>query len=202
MRYHPPMHRILDSNKNPVLGEIIGELRNIEVQRDRYRFRTNLELAGTFLAYEIGATLKGRAETIRTQLGECEVPRLAEPPVLGTALRAGVPLLNGMLKVMRASDTMFFGAARVESSAPTADLEMEITLTYAALSPCGGKDFIYVDPMVATGSTIIDIAKRLDQAGIKPARFIVAALIGYSGVVERLEGAIPGIEIWFASTLR
>ena len=194
------MAHIIDQANNPGLGEILRQMRSIEVQGDRHRFRGNLKLIGTLMAYEIASTLASREVTVRTPLGERDTRILETPPVLGTALRAGLPFLDGMLEIFRDSDTMYFGAARDDDAGgPEADLSMKIQLSYSAIAPCNDRVVIFADPMVATGSTVVDIHRALLARGVKPERFIVAGLVGFAGAIERLEVEIPGCEVWFAT---
>ena len=193
------MANILDERTNPALGEILSELRSTERQADRQRFRTNMALLGTLLGYEIGASLASDELEIATPLGSRQVAHFRQPPILATALRAGLPFLDGMLKIFRGSDAMFFGAARAEGAGPDDSLGMQVDLSYRSLTSCEGRDLIFVDPMVATGSTVIDIHRSLVSSCGTPSRFIVAGLVGFRGAIDRLEQAIPGVEVWYVT---
>lgn len=191
--------RILDVESNAVLGDRLREIRSEELQRDRRRFRGNLRLCGTILGYEIGKTLETQTTQVRTSLGLKDVDVARTQPVLATALRAGLPFLEGMLEAFPASDVTFFGAARQESGGPDDDGSMKVVLDYEAISPMDDRPLIFVDPMVATGSTVIDIHTALHDRGHKPSRFIIAGLVGYFGAIERLQRMIPDAEIWFVT---
>ncbi len=193
------MAEILDRKGNPALGRWLRTVRSVDLQGDRERFRLALRRLGAFLAYELAAGLESRTVTVTTPLGKAEVEDLARPPVLATALRAGLPFLDGMLEVFPDADVMFFGAARSEGSGPAHDLAMDVTLDYEALVPCDGRDVIFADPMVATGSTVVDIHRVMTARGLRPRRFIVAGLVGFSGAIERIEAAVPRSEIWFVT---
>jgi len=194
------MAHIIEHANNPALGQFLAAMRSIDLQNDRHRFRENMKIIGALTAYEIAQTLPSREECVRTPLGERSVRVLDGHPILGTALRAGVPFLNGMLEIFRDSDAMFFGASRDDDAGgPEADLTMKIKLSYQAVSPCHERTVIFADPMVATGSTVVDIYNSLLTQGIKPDRFIVAGLVGFAGAIERLEVEIPGCEVWFAT---
>ncbi len=193
------MAEILDRRGNPALGRWLRRVRSVDLQGDRGAFRRALRRLGSFLAYEIGGTLETRAVTVTTPLGDAGVLDLARPPVLATALRAGLPFLDGMLDVFPDADVMFFGAARAEGNGPAADLSMDVKLDYQALVPCDGRDVIFADPMVATGSTVVDIHRMMTARHLCPRRFIVAGLVGFSGAVERIEAAVPDAEIWFVT---
>lgn len=185
------MLRILDEDSNPALGDLLASLRCRQRQKDRTQFRRRLRLVGTHLAFDIGRTLPAQSVEIQTPLGVRPVDVPEAFPVLGTALRAGLPLLEGFQDVYGDSDVGFFGAMRVEGAAPAADGSIPIAMGYEALPPLRDRNFLFVDPMVATGSTIIDIARRLDALGQRPARFIVAGVIGWRGAYERMREALP-----------
>ncbi|MCA9321129.1 MAG: uracil phosphoribosyltransferase [Planctomycetes bacterium] len=193
------MAKVIDQSHNPALGQLLKEMRSREEQKDRHRFRRNMKLIGTLMAYEIAASLPSVDTRVETPLGHRSVRVLRQPPVLGTALRAGVPFLDGMLEVFRDSDVMFFGASREEGVGPDASLSMKIALSYQALSPCEGRELIFADPMIATGSTIFDIHAAITAQKVRPSRFIVAGLVGFLGAAERLEAKIPACEVWLAT---
>ena len=77
---------------NSVINNFISELRNVDIQNDRFRFRKNLERLGEIFAYEISKTLEYKSETVVTPLGSLEMNVLKEQPVLATILRAGLPM--------------------------------------------------------------------------------------------------------------
>ncbi len=183
------MPRILDTESNPILGTHLRTIRSVHLQKDPHRFREALHEIGRFMAYEIAKGLCIDMEQVPTPLGTKPEPVLAETPVLVTVLRASLPMWEGMLSVFRDSPTIFLGAARREGLPKNG--RMEIDMGYAALADVEGRTLIYIDPMIATGSTIeiahADITKK---AGC-PSRVIVAGAIGYLRSVERLESTIP-----------
>jgi uracil phosphoribosyltransferase len=156
-------------------------------------------LIGSLLAYEIAKTLTTRSTSVTTPLGVASESIIDSPPVLIGVLRAGLPLLHGFSHVFGSSDTMLIGAARQEGAAPDADGLMPIKFGYQALPTDTDRDWIYVDPMLATGSTLIGTHKRLLEQGLKPKRCIVAGVVGHSGAVDRLTQSIEGVEIWLAA---
>ena len=193
------MARIIEEEGQPIIGELFRELRSVELQKDPHRFRENLRLIGTALGWEIGKTLEAREEVVTTPLGERTLSRIAKPPVMMLILRAAAPLWEGMSLVLRNSPTAVVAAERVEDGGPADDLGMGVRLTYSGIVDCDQRDWIFVDPMIATGSTILDVHRLLCARGMHPRRFIVAGAIGYRGGVERLEKEIPGVEVFLAS---
>jgi uracil phosphoribosyltransferase len=137
------------SDHNSVANNFILELRDINVQRDRMRFRRNLERLGEVLAYEISKTLSYANSTVQTPLATCHAKKLSSAPVLLAVLRAGLPMLQGFLNFFDSADAGFIGAARNENAH-----EVTIRMDYLATGAIEGRDIIIIDPMLATGSSI------------------------------------------------
>src|SRR5690554_6462983 len=95
------------TQRNSIANHFLAELRNIEVQQDRMRFRRNLERLGEIFAYEISKTLTYEPVEVETPLGFAETSLLAEQPVLATILRAGVAMHQGMLHVFDQAESTF-----------------------------------------------------------------------------------------------
>ncbi|HQV01178.1 MAG TPA: uracil phosphoribosyltransferase, partial [Bacteroidia bacterium] len=78
--------------QNSIVNHFIAELRNVDVQNDRMRFRRNLERIGEIAAFEISKTFDYIQTEVTTPLGIATVSLMAEQPILATILRAGLPL--------------------------------------------------------------------------------------------------------------
>lgn len=85
------MTTILSDNFS-LVNSWINELRNIEVQQDRMKFRRNMERIGEIAAFEISKTLPYQTMEITTPLDRISVKEISVQPVVTTILRAGVPL--------------------------------------------------------------------------------------------------------------
>lgn len=188
------MLKILEDSKNPFIGQLFRELRSPELQNDRHRFRANLRMLGTLIAYEAAPLLGAATTEVKTPLGTRALTTIAEPPVLCAILRAALPFWEGMLEIYRDADSMIIGAARREGASPTKSLEMPIDLTYRALPRAGGRDWIIVDPMLATGSTLLGTLKVLSSHGLEPRRLIIAAAIAYRGAIDRMAAALKNVD--------
>lgn len=194
------MPHVLDAASNPVIGRHLRTLRCVERQKDPAAFRGALREIGRFMAYEIAKTLDVTRVAVKTPLGEASEPVLAETPVLVTVLRASLPMWEGMLDVFGDAPTIFVGAARREGT--PADGRMEVDTGYTALAPVEGRTMIYVDPMVATGSTITTTHADIVRRAGSPRRVIVAGAIGYEESARRLEREIAHCETWLAAADR
>src|SRR5690606_15638323 len=105
------MIHILSKN-NSIANHFVAELRDVTIQKDRHRFRRNLERVGEIIAYEISKTLPYKGVEIETPLGIAEMNIPVEQPVLITIMRAGLPFHQGFLNVFDQSDCGFIGAFR------------------------------------------------------------------------------------------
>src|SRR6202044_1286921 len=133
------------SEKYSLLSDWIGELRNVETQGDRMRFRRNLERIGEVAALEISKTLEHVEKEIQTPLGIIVTNVLKEQPVLATILRAGLPLHYGMLNYFDKADNGFISAYRKHNR----DGTFEISLDYVSCPELEGRVVIISDPMIA-----------------------------------------------------
>ena len=98
------------SKKNSLLNHWVAELRDVNVQNDRMRFRRNIERIGEVAAYELSKTLAFKSVEVTTPLGIAPTQLLNEQPVLATILRAGLPLHQGMLNYFDKADNAFISA--------------------------------------------------------------------------------------------
>ena len=83
--------RIL-ANKNTLIDRFVSELRDVDIQHDRARFRRNLERIGEIIAYEISREYPFEERQVTTPLGIATMHEPKEEPVVATILRAGMPL--------------------------------------------------------------------------------------------------------------
>lgn len=192
--------RVLDEEKNPLIGELLRRVRSRSEQDDRGRFRETLRRLGQIIGYEISKTLPSQPHACETPLGRRVEPVLAEQPVLVTIMRASLPMWEGMLGVFERADNILIGAARREGTiASAADPALEVDVGYAAWMPVEGRTLIYVDPMVATGSTLRLVHERIVAKAGRPRRVVVAGVIAYRGTAEKLERPPLSAEVIVAS---
>jgi uracil phosphoribosyltransferase len=168
-------------NKQPsIANHYLLELRDQSIQQDRERFRRNIERLGELMAYEISRKLNYQSKRVQTPLGTSEVEVLTEKPVLITVLRAGLPYFNGFQNYFGQSDCGFIGAYRKESTT-----DLTIKLDYLATPTLEGRTVILIDPMLATGQSVVKSVTALLAHG-KPSRMHVAALVAAPEGVEYL----------------
>ena len=180
------------SHQNTVANRFIAELRDATVQKDRMRFRRNLERIGEIAAYEISRKLPFREKEVVTPLGIANLMLPTVEPVLGTILRAGLPLHQGLLNYFDHADNAFVSAYRRHHKDGTFDVHLE----YISSPDLTGKILILSDPMLATGQSMVLTYRALIQKG-KPAHtHIVAALASVQGI-DYIKRHFPyDVSIW------
>ena len=181
------------SKQNSIANTFVAELRNVNIQTDRMRFRRNLERLGEIFAYEISKTLTYAPTEVETPLGIAQTQSLVDQPVLATILRAGIPLHQGMLNYFDQSDCAFIAAYRHTKKSG----EFEIYKEYVSTPNLDGKILILIDPMLATGKSAVLCAKDLLAEYDVKEIHIVAAVASEEGLTH-VQAFIPPAHIWVA----
>lgn len=179
------------NRQNSVANQYLLELRDKNIQQNRARFRKNIERLGELMAYEISKKFQFASENVQTPLGTSVVNIPVDNPVLITVLRAGLPYFIGFQNIFGEADCGFIGAYRKESEA-----NLTITLDYLATPTLEGRTIILVDPMLATGQSVIKAVNALMKHG-NPKHVHVAALVAAPEGVELLnKNLIVPHDVW------
>ena len=179
------------SDQYSLLSDWIREIRDVEIQADRMRFRRNLERIGEVAAYEISKHLLFEEKEIQTPLGFSTCKMLKEQPVLATILRAGLPLHQGLLNYFDKADNAFISAYRKHNR----DGSFEISLDYISCPELENRAIIISDPMLATGSSLVKTIQYLRDEGHPREIHIVAAIACTVGI-EYVQRSEPQVKIW------
>lgn len=179
---------VINFDEHPSLvSRYMLELRDVDIQGDPMRFRTNLERIGQIMAYEISKRLDYKDREVQTPLGRCACKEPADRVVLATILRAGLPFHHGFLSYYDLAENAFVSAyRRYREKGDTFDIVVE----YMATPSIEGKTLIIVDPMLATGSSMDLAYKALLQKGT-PSRIHVASVIASVQGVEYVKEHFP-----------
>lgn len=169
-----------------VLNCFIAEIRDKDIQKDRMRFRRNLERIGEIFAYEISKTLNYKTVEVTTPLGisECRIPK--DQMVLATILRAGLPLHNGLLNYFDGAQNAFIAAYRKYGK----DNKFDIKLEYVTSPSIDGKVLVLADTMLATGASVVLAYQKLLEDG-SPIHTHIVCPISSSYGVEYLSKNLP-----------
>jgi uracil phosphoribosyltransferase len=170
---------ILNSNSS-IANQFLFELRDAAMQQDRLRFRTNLERLGEIMAYELSKKLEYVQNDVVTPLGVSRIQVVKEQPVLITILRAGLPFFQGLLNFFDRSDCGFIGAYRKED-----EHHLTIKLEYLATNKLDNKVLVLIDPMLATGRSVIDSIAALLKNGT-PSHIHIVSLVSAPEGIEYL----------------
>lgn len=179
------------SENYSLLSNWISEIRDVDIQTDRMRFRRNLERIGEVIAYEISKTLDWEEKETQTPLGISISKTLKEQPVLATILRAGLPLHQGLLNYFDKADNAYISAYRKHKP----DGSFEISLNYIASPEIENKVLIISDPMLATGSSLVKTIQFLKEEGNAKEIHIVTAIACTVGI-EYVRRQEPHVKIW------
>jgi len=183
------------NEKNSIINQFIAEIRDEEIQKDRMRFRRNIERIGEIAAYELSKTLEWVNKEVTTPLGVAVVPVLKEQPVLATILRAGLPLHQGMLNYFDHADNAFISAYRKHHK----DNSFDIRLEYLSSPEIDNRILILCDPMLATGQSIVKTIKALFEKG-KPSHLHIVSAIACTEGIEYVKRHLPDdITLWIGA---
>lgn len=182
--------------QNSLLNQFISELRDENIQKDRLKFRRNMERIGEIFAYEISKELEYVEEEVITPLGTAKVNILKEQPLLATILRAGLPLHQGMLNYFDHAGSAFVSAYRKYDH----DEDFVIKLDYISSPGIKGRVLILCDPMLATGGSLIASLKGLLEKG-EPSQIHIVSVVASHVGIENLKKSFSKmkIKIWTCS---
>lgn len=179
--------------QNSVFNQFISEIRDKDVQRDRQRFRRNLERIGEVFAYEISKTMTYKNITVQTPLGQKIMSLPVHQPVLSTILRAGLPLHQGLLNYFDNADNAFISAYRKYNK----EGDFEIYMEYASSPGLDNRTLIISDPMLATASSMLLTYKKLLKVGKPEHVHIVTIISSQKGIDTLINGiAEKNVTLW------
>ena len=185
------------SQQNTVLNKFIAEIRDRTIQKDSMRFRRNMERIGEVTAYEISKTLAYSPRIVETPLGEAAVQTIDDRLVIATILRAGLPYHQGFLNYFDDAQNAFVSAYRKS----TKDGKFTVKVEYISCGSLEGKTLLLVDPMLATGSSLVLAYNALCERGGVPDHTHVAAVIASEQGIDYVEKNMPrqSTTIWAAA---
>lgn len=184
------------SENNSVLNHFLGQIRNVNVQNDSMRFRRNIERIGEIMAYELSKILPYKEVDIQTPLGIKKTTEIDTDLVLCPILRAGLPLHNGFLNYFDHAENSFVSACRFH---PKNDDDFEIRVEYQAISDLNNKTVLLLDPMLATGQSIVAVHKKLIENASPTELHIIVVIAAPEGIAYLEENLPENCHLWVAS---
>ena len=178
------------------LGNIIAQVRDRRVQKDRLRFRFNLERLGQIFAYEVSKTLQYSSKEVTTPLATAQVNTYDNKIVAATILRAGLPIHKGILDIFDKAESAFIAAFRKYDKVD----EFHIAIEYCSCPNLQGKTLIISDTMLATGASMEITYNRLVDEGGEPAFTHLISPISSIYAIEYLQKRFPANScLWTAA---
>lgn len=183
------------SENNSILNHFLGQIRNVNVQNDSMRFRKNIERIGEIMAYELSKVLDYKNIEIQTPLGIKQTSEIEDQLVVCSILRAGLTLHQGFLNYFDNAENGFISAYRHH---PNNDDDFDILVEYQAVANIENKNLLLVDPMLATGQSIVAVFNKLIEKGT-PKEIHIAVIIAAPEGVAYLKEHLPDYcHLWIA----
>jgi uracil phosphoribosyltransferase len=180
-------------NSDSILNQFMAEMRDMDIQKDSFRFRHNMERMGEIFAYEISKKLEYEKKEVTTTFGTATVPVLLHFPVLATIFRAGLPFHQGFLNIFDQAKNAFLSIYRKTHK----DRTFTMSIAYSSVPEIEGNVLILCDTLVATGSSMLMAYKEIISKGKPSHSHIVAILASVEGL-ENLKKHLPqeDVTIW------
>lgn len=184
------------SEQNSILNHFLTQLRDVNIQKDSMRFRKNIERIGEIMAYELSKKLEYKDIAVQTPLGIKHTTTIAENIVLCSILRAGLALHQGFMNFFDDAENGFVSAYRHHYNN---DDEFEILVEYKATPTFNNKSLILIDPMLATGQSLVAVLKKL-LVDHNPKQIHIAVVIAVPEGIKYLEENLPdNCHLWVAA---
>ena len=171
--------------QHPLVAVALAALRAESTPTDE--FRRNLQQLAILLLAEASRDWSTTATQVETPLRSCEGAALAKPVVLVPILRAGLGMLDGMLRVLPDARVGHLGLYRDEATL--------LPVTYYSRVPAELRDaeVLLLDPMLATGQSAAAAVTILKTKGAGSIRFVCA--VACPAGIAQLSGAHPDVPI-------
>lgn len=184
------------SENNSVLNHFLGQIRDVKVQNDSMRFRRNIERIGEIMAYEMSKNLSYRNVEIQTPLGVKKTTEIADKIVLCSILRAGLALHLGFLNYFDNVENGFVSAYRHHFNNDDA---FDIKVEYQAVPSIADKTLLLIDPMMATGQSMIAVFNKLVE-NEQPTDIHIAVIIAAPEGIAYLKKHLPeNCHLWIGT---
>jgi uracil phosphoribosyltransferase len=176
---------------HPLIQHKLSQMR--EAECTSFGFRMFLREISLLIGYEISRDLPMTTRPIRTPIAEMVAPTLATPdPCIVPVLRAGLGMAEGLLDLMPTAQVGHIGVYR--------DHETKKPVEYLVRLPKNiGQRFFVVDPMLATGNSLIHVCNVLVAHGVSPDKISIMSLVAAPEGVKAFALKHPTIRIYCAA---
>lgn len=177
------------ASSHPLVAHKLSRLR--DVNTNAKEFRELVEEIAVLLAYEATADMELMPRELETPLTKMTGARLKEKIGLVPILRAGLGMVEGVLKLIPAAEVWHIGLYRDEKTLRPVEYYNKLPLK-PRISVC-----LILDPMLATGGSATATVEVLKRWGAKQIKFV--GLIGAPEGIERMQKEHPDVAIHLAS---
>ena len=175
---------------HPMVMEQLSLVR--DKRTNQVAFRKAIYRLGRFMAYEFLRTLETDEFTVETPLGPARGARIKgnDKIVIILVLRAAIPFVEGMYKNFPMARTGVISAWRGKPPAFPSEV------SYASVPKVGNDDLVVIaDPMLATGHTLMEVAKRVVAQG-RPKRLVFFSVIATEKGIDYVAEEFPNAEFY------
>ena len=172
--------------EHPLISHKLTALR--DERTDSPTFRRLADELVMLLAYEATRSIRVEAVTVQTPVAPAQGVRLAAPtPVVIPILRAGLGMLDGMTRLLPTAEVGFLGMVR--------DHDTLQPTTYADRIPgdLKGRQVFLLDPMLATGGTLIASIDLMLERGAN--QITAICLLSAPEGIAAVEAALAGRDV-------
>ena len=181
------MQNVHESN-HPLIKDLVNKIRDVEL--DSNLFRKYVGAIAKILLFEALKDEKLEIKEVNTWIGKKEFGFLPEENyVFIPILRAGLPMLDGIIEIMPLAKAGFLAMKRDETT-------FKSILYYKRLPDLENKTAIILDPMVATGGSLHDAVSEIKKDN--PKRIITLNIVGVNEGLFYVSKSHPDIDVYIA----
>lgn len=179
---------MITESKNIVIKHLVNRLR--DNRTGSFEFRTTIEEISRILLSEALANHDTITVNIDTWQGDLDVQMIEEQAlVFVPILRAGEPMLTGILKSLPNARSGFLAMKRDEKTA-------ESLVFYENMPNLAGKTVVLLDPMVATGGSLVDAISLVKDKS--PKNIISLNILGAKEGIDIVKNTHQDIDMYIA----
>ena len=176
--------------RHPLIRHKLGLMRRNDISTKN--FRELAQEVAALLTYEATQDMAVEAHTIKGWCGDVQVEKLSGKKVtVVPILRAGLGMLDGVLSLVPSAKVSVIGLARNEET-----LEAD-TYLEKLVGELNQRMALIIDPMLATGGSMVATIDMLKKAGAREIRALV--LVAAPEGIKRVNDAHPDVQIYTAS---